>query len=253
VLPKWARNAFEMQGSVTLWAGERTDEPARRKVHELPHLNITLRRRICRECNSGFLSQLEMAARPLLIPMMLAREPVTPDAQAQKVIATWAVKTALLLELAWRQHYPGSRPVEGYEASGQEFAWLWRHHCPPPGALVWIGCWDCQKTTPLMYEPSTAGLPGVGGEIVNGSLTTFALGFVAFQVFSVDFLAVEQQQAGLWNTRVPPSLDEALLRIWPPPIGVRTVTWPGAYFSHDDGWRRLVTWDGVLRPGTGRL
>jgi hypothetical protein len=46
----------------------------------------------------------------------------------------------------------------------------------------------------------------------------YTLGFVAFQVFSVDFLAAEQHGAVLWNTHVwdthvPKFLDQHLIRI----------------------------------------
>jgi hypothetical protein len=251
VLPKWARDAFDMPPGVTLYAGERTDEPARRKVRETKHVNVTLRGRVCRECNNGFLSRLEAAAKPLLRPMMLAElpTPITLDADGQRTLATWAVKTALLLELAWRQHYPDARPVLGYEASDTEFAWLWRKNEPPPGAFVWIGCWDCWRTTPITYEPSTAAIPAQTGSPVPGALTTFSLGYVAFQVFSIDFLAAEQHGAGLWNTHVPEALSDALARIWPPFVPAPPVEWPTALFTHEDGWRKLVTWNGVLRPG----
>ena len=84
--------------------------------------------------------------------MALAQRQVVLNAAAQRLVAFWAVKTGLLLELAARQMYPGRRAVEGYLASGQELAWLRAHDEPPPRSMVWLGCWDCRSATPVNYE-----------------------------------------------------------------------------------------------------
>jgi len=246
VLPKWAQRDFNIQGSLTIWAGEHSAEPARRKVARRPQLTITLDGRICETCNNGPLSQLEGSVRSILSPMMLKAEPTELDPAAQELLAAWGVKTVLLLELSFRQHYPNSRLVPGYVASEAEFAWLWRERRPPPRSLVWLGCWDCRSSTPMRYEPSVAPVPSNGASL-KGHFTTFSVGFVVFQVFTVDFVAADHDGATLWNTSVPRSLEAALARIWPAPR--RTVSWPGPMLPYDE-WARLVTWDGVLRQGT---
>lgn len=101
----------------------------------------------------------------------------------------------------------------------------------------------------MNFEPSEAPLPTADGVPVTGNMTTFALGYVVFQVFTVDYVAAEQHGAEPWNTRVPEHLDEALTRIWPP-LG-RDVSWPPPAFRYED-WRQIVTWDGRLRPPSGR-
>jgi hypothetical protein len=213
-------------------------------VGKLQHLNITLADAICESCNTGWMRRLEAVVAPVLKPMAVnaQRTVLAPDVQVK--IATWAVKTALLLELAFRQMYPGSRPVEGYVPSDPELAWLYAEGVPPPRSRVWLGCWNCQQTAPLRYAPSGAPLPTSDGVRVTGQLTSFTLGFVAFQVFSVDFVAADEHGARLWNDHVPPSLAEALVHIWPP-LG-KPASWPSPAFESQD-WERLVTWDGELR------
>ena len=98
---------------------------------------------------------------------------------------------------------PASRPTEGYQASQPEFAWLRAKAEPPPRSLVWLGYWDCQKAMPVRYAPSSAPLPTPDGSRVEGHLATFTLGFVAFQVFTVDYVAADQHNAALWNTCAP--------------------------------------------------
>lgn len=61
-----------------------------------------------------WLSGIEKRASAILKPMIVLSAPsVVLDAAAQSVIALWAVKTGLLLELALRQMYPDTRPVPG--------------------------------------------------------------------------------------------------------------------------------------------
>lgn len=75
---------------------------------------------------------------------------------------------------------------------------------------MWLGCWDCQRTAPVAYEPSGAYLPTAGGHRVPAHLTTLSVGYVAFQVCTVDFVAVDVHGGGPWNTQVPASPTAAL-------------------------------------------
>lgn len=148
----------------------------------------------------------------------------------------------LLLELAFCQMYPASRPTERYQASQPEFAWLRAKSEPPPRSLVWLGCWDCQQSTPVRYAPSSALLPTPVGSQVDGHFATFTLGYVAFQVFTVDYVAADQYHASAWNDHVPSSLAQALSRIWPLLLGRQEVSWPPPAFA-------VPAWDGALRRG----
>ena len=249
VIPKWARKLLDPldRTSLRIYAGDEPGADQRRQVGRLLHLSMTVDEEICRKCNNGFLSQLERQAHPVLAPMIQTGSCAVLGPDEQAVLATWATKTVWLLERAARQMYPGQRPIEGYMASESEFAWLWRERKPPPRALVWLAYWDCERQVPLMYEPSGAPLPTIGGGSRPGHMTTFSLGYVAFQVFSTDFVLAEHQSAVQWNTRPPRSLADAILRIWPSLCS--TVAWPGTKLLRSE-WTRLVQWDGVLRPPT---
>ena len=248
VIPQWARRSFDIKGPVTVDAREEGLDQ-RRRVGSMQHLNITLDDAICEDCNSIWLSRLERAVKPVLAPMAVSARQTTLSLMSQKLMATWAVKTALLLELAFRQMYPVSRPVEGYRASQPEFAWLRARSEPPPRSLVWLGCWDCQQAIPVRYAPSSAPLPAPDGSPVKGHFATFTVGFIAFQVFTVDYVAAGQHDAAFWNDHAPEYLARALPRIWPPLIGQPEISWPRRAFAAPD-WDRLLTWDGALRAGT---
>jgi hypothetical protein len=163
---------------VTVDAREESSE-LRTRVGRIQHPNITLDEAICGNCNNVWLSRLERAIRPFLAPMAVSAQPAALDARRQALIATWAVKTVLLFEMAIRQMNAAGRPIQGYRASAQELAWLRARSEPPPRSLVWLGCWDCQQAVPVNYAPSDAPLPAADGSPVAGHFTTFALGYVA--------------------------------------------------------------------------
>jgi hypothetical protein len=249
VIPRWARRAFDIQGQLTVTASDLPGSQKRQVGRPLPLLRIVLKDALCATCNNAWLgSTLEKPVARLLGPMAVMRQPALLDPAAQGLLALWAAKTAFLLELAIRQMYPSEPRIEGYAPSEVELAYMWRHKVPPPRSMVWIGCFDCNNSKPVAYEPAAAALPTADGTEVAGHLATFTLGYVAFQVFSVDFVAADQHGAILWNTHVPDSLNRHLLRIWPPLQPVTAdVDWPPEQFGADE-WPRLVTWDGKLRP-----
>src|ERR1700742_2186352 len=56
-------------------------------------------RKVCRECNQGWMNGFERAVRPHLIPILEGQRRVL-DGPAQRIVSAWAVKTALALALA---------------------------------------------------------------------------------------------------------------------------------------------------------
>jgi hypothetical protein len=244
VIPRWARRAFNIPGPVTILRGEGEGRPST-PIDKRPTLSITLDRAVCRRCNSEFLGALEKAVKPILEPMMLRHEETTLNIEQQGLLATWVVKSAYLLELAWRQRYPDARPIEGYVASEPEWAWLRQYREPPPRSRVWLGCFDARQTTTMNYEPSGAPVPVPQREPLNGHLTSFTLGYVAFQVFSIDFVLADSVGAVQFQPPAPPpELAGAILPIWP--TRLRPIQWPPPAFGHDS-WNEFVTWGGSLR------
>lgn len=248
-LTKWAIRAMKSPGPFTITAIDYPGGPRRPVGRPLRELKLILDDALCERCNCAWLGgQIEKPASRLLGPMAAAIQPTVLTAADQALLAFWAVKTAFLIELAIRQTQPGVRAVEGYLPSDVELALMWRDGKPPKDAMVWLGCVDCEARRHLVYEPSSAPVPCADGTLVEGHLTTFTLGYVAFQVFSLDPLAAEQRGGARWNDHVPRSLSDYLPCIWPQLLGTADLSWPPKQFQSDE-WRRLVTWDGELRPG----
>jgi hypothetical protein len=208
------------------------------------HLNVVLNDEVCRSCNNGWLADLEREVSPLLAPMSKEFASTHLDAQRLRLLATWAVKTSFLFERSIRQKHP-QRPHDGAPGSPAELAWLRTNLEPPPKSLVWIACYDCQHRLATTYEPSGAPLFRADGGTMPGFLVTIALGFVVFQVFTVDFVAADL--AGAWRAwpPIPEHLRPAIVPIWPDP---KPIDWPPPAFTRET-WDKLVTWDGILRTG----
>ena len=236
VFPRWARKAFDLQGRVSVQLGG-VSEPGQ-IVEKRQHLTLFLRDTVCESCNQRLGRELERPAGDILTPMAIDAAPAELDAPAQRLLATWATKMAFLIELAARQHYPGRRAVDGYVPSEPELAWLGTRLEPPPRARVWIGAFDARNVVNLRHEAclisATDGL--------NAHLTTLTLGYVAFQVFSIDYVAADALGLDQFDV-MPPQLEPLLKRIWPGQAD--SLTWPGVAFD-DRNWAGVTRWPSRL-------
>lgn len=247
VVPKWLLRAFDVQpGSTVITVGEEYGE--KHEVRRLRHFQVTLDDGLCRKCNNELLSRLENMVKPVLGPMAVQAKPTTLDLDAQRLLAVWAVKTVYLLELAGRQRYAGTRQVEGYQPSISEVGWLLAELerrpvklvTPPPRTMVWLACWDCMSPdianqgSMIHYVPSSAALRSQSAGKVAGQFATLAIGYVVFQVFTVDYVEAEAQRAEVWNPDPPETIAYAVPLIWPHRLRAGDVTWPPDAFPHSD-------------------
>lgn len=90
-------------------------------------------RKVCRtHCNGGWMSRLETAVKPLLLPLMKDSSNVTLTAAEQAVVARWAVKTSIMMQytdLSTKTSNP-TDDIEFYEAGeplGMNQVWLGRY------------------------------------------------------------------------------------------------------------------------------
>lgn len=74
---------------------------------------------VCARCNHTWMSDIENASRPFLEPMILGNgRPVPLSPTAQRILAIWAMKTALVVDVHLRTRrfprvlYPGFFVIE---------------------------------------------------------------------------------------------------------------------------------------------
>ena len=128
VLPQWINATPVGEGPVTIQRVAQTGESS---AYTAPRAAAITARAVCEQCNSGWMNQLEGAARPWLTPMMEGQQlQLLPD--AHDVLARWAVKTAIMFL------YSTSPPV-GAEAPHRSEL---RDGRLPSGAGVWLAAYS---------------------------------------------------------------------------------------------------------------
>lgn len=161
VIPKWvSRRLREWTADFTI-----SDERSSRKVQTID-IDVV----ICAECNNRWLSVLENDVARVLSPM-LDGSPARLMATEQSLLATWAVKTALMLDLA-----------SGNPFIPQGFYFDFRlRRAPHPNNFVWLANYGGNQ------HAATAQLLGLHigvptDQPPNAFLATFSIFRVVFQV-----------------------------------------------------------------------
>ena len=125
LLPDWLQGVFPNVDLVTHFRAI-----GRNDRHEWDARPFSERVRfVCMRCNNGWLSQLEAAVKPIMIPMLQHR-PCVVDRRAQELLATWAFKTCLVFQTT-QTGAPPIAPRLHYERLG-------RHPKPPSQVSVWL-------------------------------------------------------------------------------------------------------------------
>jgi hypothetical protein len=177
---------------------------------------------VCASCNNEWMNDLDHEVEPLIVPLIRNHDPSISDEQ-RTLLARWVTKIGLLLE--------HTRPVSDLTRrrafvpldAHREFR---RTQLPPPETRIWmfrvhppfIGtAWRTAPVPVAAYDSDAARAI----RAPNGSLTTFAIGMLGFQLMYAPLtpqyhdLAERRTKLGEPFTRVlwPPTapLD------WPPP------------------------------------
>jgi hypothetical protein len=181
---------------------------------------VVLKDALCRSCNSGWLSdQMERKVSKWLKPWLrdVNRPQVVFDEHQRTVLAAWAVKTALLLELALADVCGTGFAPE------RHFRWLYQHrasvepppHCSvwmfgvntghPDGGLLWTQLAWTKASAIEVAESRRILIPGEPETLAvpRGYLATFTAGFVGFQVLSWDLDETQLETPPTWYRRFP--------------------------------------------------
>ena len=143
VFPEWTRpyllSPDGAWGEHVRKVHRRDEDPAVHR-HSAPPATLEIKT-VCAPCNNGWMSRLEGACKPYLLSMIEGNGR-TYDQGPQELIASWAVKTALV---AGSKFNPPS--LAG------AYADFYTRRKPAPNTRVWIGACNRQRATYLDHRP----------------------------------------------------------------------------------------------------
>lgn len=147
-------------------------------------------RAVCKQCNEGWMSHLELSVKGFLGPMLLEGRQTTLSEADQNKLATWAVKTAMMMD----HLHPNELVVPRVQ-----FSEFYSAQSALSGHLVWLAARERfedetkrdllgsvlkQSVGEFFIDPGLAtDAPRWQQEGRNIYRITFTIGHVAFQVF----------------------------------------------------------------------
>jgi hypothetical protein len=171
-------------------------------------LHVVLEKAVCQTCNNGWMRDLENDFVALLGPQLRNERAARLNPDAQERVATWAIKTALLLQL-----YSIALDGKNAYAPQDNLTWLVDHVSPPPGSEVWFGRHNARNrqlhwsrpgamywhdTTPISY------------------VNTFSVGYVVFYVLGNDVQIIAgRPRLSVASLKPPPRFSQVVVQIWP--------------------------------------
>jgi hypothetical protein len=162
---------------------------------------------VCKQCNEGWMSGLESRASLSIKPMARGCEHNLGQNEAI-ILATWAVKTAAMLERA-----SGSALC----LRDEDFRYIKEHLAPPAGVAVWLGR-AASGPYAFHYSSDNQDLsPSLGvahSTIVVGQLVFVVIYAVTTEIESGPIEIEVDDLPGL--TLIWPSESEADIVSWPP-------------------------------------
>jgi hypothetical protein len=228
IFPFWLREAVGGRGAVThlrLEGRERGPAVGDPLTHDhkwaAPEADVAVRT-VCAPCNNGWMNDLDRDVEPTIVPLIRNRpQPISDDART--LLAQWSTKIGLLLEhTRERSHLTRRRSLTPPRSYG-EFR---RTLLPPPEMTIWmfllhppfIGTvWRTAPVPVAAYDPDAARLLGAP----NGSLTTFAIGMLGFQLMHVPPAPQYDDLIRNWTKQWEP-----FMRVLWPPTAAAPFDWP---------------------------
>jgi hypothetical protein len=201
VWPRWISRELGDRGGFTMPSPH---GPRRVRSRDLTAL-------ICVTCNNRWLGVLENDVRPVLAPLIRGEERALAPGE-QQLLATWVVKTALMLDL-----------LSGKPLIPTGFYHDFRlRRSPHEGQLVWLGAYRDWHAAWAWHGGLHVGISA--DEPPNAFVCTFTAFRVVFQVAGAFDRGVTFNEGRL--------LAAALVRVWPP--GGQSVDWPPKKLAFGD-------------------
>jgi len=192
-----------------------------RSLGNWPTRKPTLRvKRLCKDCNNGWMSRLETVAKPLF-ESILDQQPVAIDPSAQLILARWAAKTAMVLDTI------DSNRTWFYDET--ERLLMCETQIIPQRTSVWIAkCVD----HPNIYSAAKDLWASPNNADVHAFATTMGFGSLALQVVSIRVPAKIPANVAVTYDVTGGPWDQTLVQVWP--ASQNALSWPPKYGLKDE-------------------
>src|SRR5262249_16575740 len=173
---------------------------------------------VCKRCNEGWMSDLQKASKPVLIPLIAGKKCIL-DQKRQTLASAWAAMTIICAEY----FQPKNAAISVVARRS-----LYKTRTAPSSLRIWIGDygrgdwrphWGHNSLRITEHEgPQGWTVHPDGTPRSNTQVTTFVAGRLFIQVFSCPFAEILNAQ------RVTEAIDARLVQIWP--IRTQLIVWP---------------------------
>jgi hypothetical protein len=210
VLPRWLAQELPGRGEHLHTRGEES----RRYIGDAFDVAAKC---VCSSCNSGWMSRLESHARPVLRPLLGGR-PGALDPFLQLPAATWAFKTALMVE----------KTTLGLSCVPDDFyADFFHQRIPAQACQIWLGAYDWRQENLVARYLSRVDKTH---RLADGTPTSIDLFKLTLSIGCCMFNVLGRRDGAAAELNIEfGSLAPKLVRIWPlnfevswPPTGMLT-------------------------------
>lgn len=193
----------------------RTGDPHARKI-----------KCVCGPCNNGWMSDIQTAAKPFVVPMLLGRR-INFHRKAQTVLAAWAAMTVICGEYVI---------ADIAAASAEDRQYLYNTHRAPRLWRIWIAHAQRQHLTALWFH---SGIPVTkdptqtvpAGTLADSNTQASTILFGQHLLVHTMSSSVIKRTVRRW--KFPPALNAKLIQVWP--VVKPIVTWPPPAGALRDG------------------
>jgi hypothetical protein len=220
ILPDWMLDHFRaMKRDVRLTFD--LEGQHRHGIKITPGIRV---KRVCSDCNSKWMSNLESSSKPLLGSML--HDVTTPiDTLQQTTLARWALKTAMVMESIGNRVHPFHTQKEreelrtSFKIPKNTYIWLARYAGANDIAYIGMHLWNDKPDDP---------------KTIHCYVNTVAIGYVALQVFSAH---VPNGHPRINVAPFPAPWGKLLVKIWP--TANSSLVWPPEFTFSDTGFMAL--------------
>jgi hypothetical protein len=182
---------------------------------------------LCKSCNNGWMSRLESEAKPV-VESILDGTANEIDPSAQSTLATWAVKTAMVLGAL--------DPNRPWFYSEDERHRMRTTRLVPQRTSVWLAKCVNQRD---IYTAAKDHRRNPGDDSIRAFSVTMAFGSLAFQVVTLKAPAAIPPNVAVTYDVSDGPWDETLVQVWPRSESPKI--WPPTYGLDSDRGLEALT------------